>query len=221
MKVVIADGRHEADYLIHLFNSKNNDLLVINEDENTCEYLSLSSGIPVMRGRCTRETDLKEAGAEFADLFIALSEDDYKNYVACKLAKKHLSVKRCIATVKNPKNVGLFKSLGLDSVVCSTYLLGEQVRNISSIENLINTLSLENEKIFIAELRLGNDLDVLGKSLSQIAISDKATVASITREGKVIIPNGQTVLKEADRVILVTTLEHRDEIVKILQRKRS
>ena len=64
MKIVIADGFHEADYIISLFNTKFNDLVVINEDEDVCRYLSESNDIPVMHGRCTRANELKEAGAE-------------------------------------------------------------------------------------------------------------------------------------------------------------
>ena len=109
MKLVIADGMHEADYIISLFNTKHNELIVINEDEYACKYLSLNNDIPVMKGRCTRENELREAGAENCDLFIALSEDDYKNYVACRTAKDLLGAKRCIATVINPKNVEIFK----------------------------------------------------------------------------------------------------------------
>ena len=78
MKVVIANGFHEADYIISLFNTRHNDLIVLNDDEYVCQYLSLKNDIPVMRGKATRKTDLKEAGAENCVLFLALSEDDYK-----------------------------------------------------------------------------------------------------------------------------------------------
>ena len=220
MKIVIADGLHEADYLIHLFNSKNNDLVIINEDEDNCRYLSINNDIPVVKGRCTRKSDLVEAGAENCDLFIALSDDDYKNYVACKTAKALINAKRCVATVVNPKNVSIFKQLGIDTVVCATYLLGEYIHNFTSIENMINMMSLENEKIIIAEIRINKDLDVEGKTLQQISISDLGTVSSVIRNGKTIIPNGQTQIKENDKVLIVTTLENKSKIADIFQRKK-
>ena len=61
MKVVIADGVHEADYLIGLFNTKKNNLIVINEDEDVCRYLSFNHDIPVMNCKCTKENELQEA----------------------------------------------------------------------------------------------------------------------------------------------------------------
>lgn len=220
MKIVIADGLHEADYIISLFKQKHHDLIVINEDEDSCHYLSLSNDIPVMRGRCTRESELKMAGAENCDLFIALSDDDFKNYVACKTAKMRLNAKKCIATVINPKNVSIFKQLGIDSVVCSTYLLGQQVNNITTVENLIDSLSLEDEKIVIVELKITSDLQVCGKSLKDLDIANLGTISSVIHEGSAIIPNGQTVLNEEDKILVVTTSDNKDKIVKMIRRKK-
>ena len=221
MKIVIADGIHEADYIISLFNNRQNELIVINEDEDTCKYLSLNNDIPVMRGRCTRENELREAGAENADLFIALSADDYKNYVACKTAKNLLHVKKCIATVINPKNVSLFRQLGTDSVVCSTYLLGQQISEFTSMENLIDALSLEDDKIIIVEMRVNGDLDVCGKTLAEVNISEIGSISSIIRDGSALIPNGQTVLCENDKVLIVTTADNKNRIVNAFRKKKA
>ena len=220
MKVVIADGVHEADYLIGLFNTKKNNLVVINQDEDVCRYLSFNHEIPVMKAKSTKENDLKDSGAENCDLFIALSDNDYKNYVACRAAKKFVGAKRCIARVSNPKNVAVFKDLGIDKTICSTYLLGEQIRNISSIENLIGTLSFDDDKILIIEMRITEDLDVIGKSLADINLSDLGTISSIVRHESVIIPNGQTTLEANDNVVIVTTVENEDKIIDIIQRKK-
>ena len=219
MKVVIADGFHEADYIINLFNSKVNDLVVINENEDIAHYLSLNNDIPVMIGHCTKESDLIEAGAQDCDLFIALSEDDYKSYVACKTAKM-IGAKRVIATVINPKKVKIFKDLGIDMVVCSTYLLGEHIHNLTSIENMVNSLSLEDEKVSILEIRINDELAVTGKTLAEINISEYGIISSIMRAGKAIIPNGQSEILAGDTVLIVTTSENRNMIIDTFKRKK-
>ena len=219
MKVVIADGFHEADYIINLFNSRVNDLVVINENEDIAKYLSLNNDIPVMIGHCTKESDLIEAGAQGCDLFMALSEDDYKSYVACKTAK-NIGAKRVIATVINPKNVKIFKDLGIDMVVCSTYLLGEQIRNLTSIEHMVNSLSLEDDKVVILEIKINDSLAVNGKTLAEINISDLGVISSILRAGKAIIPNGQSQIMNGDTVLIVTTTEDQDRIIDIFKRKK-
>ena len=173
-----------------------------------------------MRGNPTRKSDLKLAGAEDADIFIALSESDHENYVACKLAKKFFGAKRCIATVINPKNVKAFRDLGIDSVLSSTYLLGEQIRNAATIENLIRTLSLENDEINITEMKITADLDICDRTLKEINISDIGSVSSIVRKDKGIIPNGNTRLQDGDKILVVTTHNNKNRVMKILQRKK-
>ncbi|MBO4537495.1 MAG: TrkA family potassium uptake protein, partial [Erysipelotrichaceae bacterium] len=160
----------------------------------------------------------REAGAENADLFIALSENDMENYVVCQTAKKLLGAKRCITVVINPKNVDVFRRLGIDSVLSSTYLLGEQVRNAASIENLINTLTLEDDRIAIIEFMITPDLLVCGQALRDINIADKAMISSVIRGSKTIIPNGNTCLEAGDRILIVSMEDSREEILEYLQR---
>ena len=219
MKIVVADGKNRADYIISMFNTKDNELVVINEDEDACRYLSANNDIPVMRGRCTRENELREAGAENCDLFIALAQDDYKNYVACKMVKTLLGGKRCIATVLNPKNVSLFKQLGIDSVVSSTYLLAETVRNTTTVENMINALSIEDNKVKILEFVLEDGCKVIGKTLADINISNIGSISCIIRNDTVMIPNGQIELMTNDKVLIVTTAENTKKIIEVFQRK--
>ncbi len=219
MKIVITDGLHQADYIIKKYKNRKNDLVVINSSEDACRYLSSRNNIPVMLGKTTRESDLREAGAENADLFIALSENDMDNYVTCRTAKLLLGAKRCITVVVNPKNVEVFRNLGIDSVLSSTYLLGEQVRNAASIENLINSLSLEDERVLIMEFRITPDLYIYGKTLADLNIADKGSISSITRGDKVIIPNGATVLENNDKVLIVTTEDGSEDVVRVFKRK--
>ncbi len=219
MKIVITDGEHEADYIIKTYKDRNNDLIVINRDEEICRYLSLNNDIPVMLGRSTRESDLIEAGAEDADLFIALSQNDMDNYVSCQTAKQLLNAKRCIARVMNPKNVDIFRKLGIDSVLCSTYLLGEQIRSAASVENLINSLTLDDNRIIILELRITKDLWVKDKALKTVNLSHLGSVSIISRGPKVLIPNGDSILQENDKVLVVTNEENREEVIRMFQRK--
>lgn len=221
MKIVIADGLHEADYLINLFNHKGNNLIVINRDGKACRYLSERNNIPVIHRSPVRENNLIAAGAKGADLFIALSPSDIKNYVACKTAKQLLGVKRCIATVVNPKNVSLLKKLGVNAVICATYLLGKQIHTSASLDSLIESLSLEEDKIKILKVRISQDDAACGKSLEQLNLSGLASISCVYRYDHGIIPNGKTVLQHGDKVLLVTTAESSERVTALFRKKRA
>lgn len=85
MKIVIANGKHEADYIIGMYKKQKHDLIVINSNEETCKYLSAKTHLSIYHGSPTKEFSLESARIHGADLFIALASDDIENYVACKI----------------------------------------------------------------------------------------------------------------------------------------
>ena len=216
-KIIIAGGRDQADYLISLFkNSKNKKLVIVNEDESFCRFLSSKHGVEVYNGRITSTFDLEEANIRDADIFLALDNKDQNNYVACFLAKEVFNVKKCICSVTNPKNVQIFKDLGIDTVISSTYLVAESIQNESNIEEMIKTLSLEHGKISILELMITKSDYVANKKIMDINMPKVASIACIYRNPNVIIPNGSVVIKADDKLTLVCETKDVEMIKKFI-----
>lgn len=219
MKIVLTGGKHESDYIISMLKKKHH-LIVINEDPSFAEYISSQNNIDVFPGDPTKAYTLADADAKNADVFLALSDNDTNNYIACIMAKRLFNIKRTVAKVKNPKNVELFKRLGVDSVISSTYLLAQTIINESSIQNIIKTLSIEDEKIVMLELGVEEDYQLVGKSIMDIHFPKRVNISCIFRDPHVIIPDGQTIIEPHDKLIIVTTPDHQDELIDFVQRKR-
>lgn len=219
MKIVIANGTHEADFIIKKFKKEKHHLIVINSDREFGRYISGSNRIPVTFGDPTKAYVLEDANAMDADVFIALSTNDIDNYVACITAKKLFNIKRVVSIVRNPKRVDLFKTLGIDSVICSTYLLGESITTESIIENFIKTISIENEKIVIIELIVDTDCHLVNKKIRDASIPHFLNISCIYRDPEVIIANGDTIIIANDRLVIATTPEHHQETIDFIQRK--
>ena len=79
---------------------------------------------------------------------------------------------------------------------------------------------LANNKINILEIRVRSDYRVCGKTLKEIKISDIASVSAVVRNGQIIIPNGDTLLENEDKVLLVTSNENKEKVAKLFQRKK-
>lgn len=214
MKVVIAGGNHKADYIISMYKDKGYELVVINQEIAVCQWLASRHNISVYHGNPTKDHIQVEAGVEGADLFIALGNNDVENYVACMVAKRNNNVKRCAATVMNPRDVDIFKKLGVDCVINSTYLLAQQIKNEASIENLIKTLTLEDDKIIILEITIPATSKLCNMVLADTTISDFASISCIYRNGNVMIPNGSSILKQGDKVLVVTKKEDENKVLK-------
>ena len=219
MNIIIANGTHEADFIIRKFKKEKHQLTVINSDKAFGDYISSSNHIPVLCGDPTKAYVLEDADVWDADVFIALSTNDIDNYVACITAKNLFNIKRVVSVVRNPKRVDLFKTLGIDSVICSTYLLGESIKNESILEDFIKTISIENEKIVISEITMDDDYLLANQMIRNAQIPSFLNISCIYREPEVIIANGDTIIMPQDKLVIATTPEFHQKAIDFIQRK--
>lgn len=220
MKIVITGGKHEADYIVSKLKKEHHQLIIINQDIDFAEYISANNDIGVFPGDPTKAYVLSDAEAHNADVLLALSDNDTDNYITCITAKKLFNTKRTVAKVKNPKNVELFKRLGVDSVISSTYLLAQTILNESSVENIIKTLSIEDEKIVMIEIGVEPEHHIVNKRLMDIKFPSNINISCIFRDPHVIIPKGDTLIKADDKLIIVTTPNDQEEIVEFVQKRK-
>lgn len=132
MKIGIAGGREEADYLIGLLMKDKHRLIVINDDRTYCEHLAAEyDKVSVVYGNPGSEEVLSDAGIKGADVMIALSSKDADNLEICQLAKQMFSVRKTVCMVKNPGNVEIFKELGIDQVISPVHFLAQYITQSS------------------------------------------------------------------------------------------
>jgi len=217
MKIVIADGGHAADYVLQNFKGKGHELIVINPDKETANKLATHHNIDVYCGSPYRKFVLQEANAQDADIFLALGHEDSDNFVSCLLAKKAFGAKKVICIVYNPKNVDLFRDLGIDSVISSTALLTDSIISESSLETLTHTMAIENNSVVLVETVVKPNYVIAHKKLMEIDFPKTGTVSCIYRKPRAIIPNGQTTILPKDKLIIITTPEEKDNIIKFVQ----
>jgi trk system potassium uptake protein len=220
MKIIVAGGTFEAEYIIKMFHKKDNQLVVINNSKEEAELILKRERVAVYVGDPWRNYVLEEAHAEDADVFIALCERDCDNFASCLLAKKCFGAKKCICVVNNPTNVDLYKTLGIDSVISSTYLLGQSVKTESSVEELMKTLSLENNKIVIVEAVILSKYKIAGKKLMNIAFPKYAAISCIYRAGQVVIPNGQVDIRTRDKLLIACAPEDQNKVMAFIEQEK-
>ena len=213
MKIVIAEGRHEADYIIKLFRSRKNQIIVINSDKEFGKEIAKNNKIPVIFGKSSNIEILKLAHIENADVLISLHEQDTVDFVTCLLAKQLFNVKKTICTVTNPKLVDLFKELGVDSVISSSYVLGNSVKAESSLEDLIKTMSLEDDKIVMTEITISENSKIANKKIMELNFPKFGNISCVYRKPNVIIPNGQTIILPNDKLLVVSALRDQKKII--------
>ena len=172
--------------------------VLIERDEGRCVRLANQLELPVICGDGTSPQVLETAGCRGAAALVAVTGQDEANLIACQLAKKQFEVPRAAARVNNPKNTESLKKLGVDITMCSTEIL---------------TRPLEREAA-LTEVLLPTDFALAGQTLTQAPIPPEVVLVSITRNGRLLIPRGGTVLLPGDRVLCLA----RDEGLRQLMR---
>ena len=216
MNIIIAGGRKEIHFLIKNFTSKGHNVTLINNDEEYCKnFARIHEKIDVVLGDASMPNVLEDAGAVYANLVIALTQYDPDNLVICQIAKAMYGVKRTVAVVNDPKNISIFKKLGIDTVISTVNIVSSIIEQKISVEEITNLVPLAEGKVSITEVVITKNSPVLNKTLAEINIPYSAVIGCIIRNEEGIIPRGNTVVMEKDRLITLCLPEAQSEMLNI------
>ena len=215
--IVIVGGGNIGYYLSKALLNQGHEVLIIEKDVRKCERLEDELGSCCMRGDGCETAVLSEAGLNRADVLIATASQDEDNLVSCQVAKHRFKVPRTIALVNNPINDKIFKKLGVDGTISVTNTILEHVEQEIPAHPLIHLLTMSGQMEEVVELLITSESPSLGKSIGQLRLPADTTIALVIRESeRPRIPDADTVLKENDRIIALTTLDSEKILEKLL-----
>ena len=221
MKISICGGFHQTSYIIEMFKKdkrRKNKLVVINDNPTNAKILANKFNIPIVVGDFTKTYTLEEGDIVDSDLFISLSENDQDNYVACLMAKNIYNCKKVLCTVTNPSFVPIFKKLGIDIAISSSYLIGETIKNESNVEDVFKSLSIDDNLIKIIQFKVKDNHSICNQELKDIKMPDYATISAIVRNHKIIIPKGKTLILKDDNVTIVLNASYEEEFLDFIKK---
>jgi trk system potassium uptake protein TrkA len=123
--VIVGCGRVGAT-LAAVFDAAGHEVIVL--DIVTRAFDRLPSGFRgnAVRGDGTDEDTLRRAGAEDADVFLALTEGDNRNVMAAQVAAEELNARQVVAKINDPLRATAYAELGL-ATLCRTALMTDAV----------------------------------------------------------------------------------------------
>jgi trk system potassium uptake protein TrkA len=101
-------------------------VLIIDLQSAAFDRLPSTFGGTALRGEGTDEDTLRRAGAEGADLFLALTEGDNRNVMAAQLGVEALGARQTVAKINDPVRAEAYAHLGI-ATVCRTNLMSAAV----------------------------------------------------------------------------------------------
>ncbi|MCI0769763.1 MAG: TrkA family potassium uptake protein, partial [Chloroflexi bacterium] len=112
MYIIIVGGGKVGASIASTLIEMGHEVLLIERSESRCQVLRKEFGSVVMHGDGCEASLLADAGTDRADLFIAVTEGDEDNLVACQVAQHRFHVGRVVARVNDPKNERIFRAVG-------------------------------------------------------------------------------------------------------------
>ena len=212
MTIIIVGGGKVGYYLAKTLAPDKHRLVLLESDQAQCNKIAgeLSElGIDLMLGDGTQVRALRDAGIDHADILIAVTGYDQNNLVACQLAKNYFGVPRTIARVNNPKNIGVFRLLGVDSVVSSTAYIADIIEQEVDWAGINRLLSQKVGMLRVKDLIVDEASEAAGKTVSNLALPKGTVIISVIRDKEAFIPDGQTRIQAGDSVIAMT---HEDNL---------
>ena len=222
MKVVIAGAGSVGRYMAQQLCGAGHTVTLIDNDPGVAsrsQSLKGTDGTPVtfLLGDACEVDVLTIAGVAEADVVAAVTGDDEDNLVISLLSKQEFAVPRVVGRVNNPNNEWMFTEMwGVDVSVSTPHLLTAMVEEAVTIGSFVRLLSLEGGKARLAEVTLAAESPALGKEIAGIGLPRESTVVALLRDGHVVVPRGDTVLRQGDEVLVLVTGESEDDVRRLL-----
>lgn len=208
--VMIVGGGRIAFYLTKLLTEMGMKVKIIEKDRERCKELSdLLPGTLVIHGDGTEDELLQSENISDMGGFISVTGRDEDNLFSALLAKEY-GVQKVIAKITRMNYSTILRNLCIDSIVSPKLITTNQIMKYvrglknargSTIESLYRIIGGKAE---IIEFIANDSTEFLNIPLKKLKFVDNILFASIVRRNEIIIPHGNDVVKQGDRVIVVT-----------------
>ncbi len=220
MKVIIAGAGSVGRYMAGQLHASGHVVTLVDNKAAALEPSKIASnlaGVTLFLGDACEMSTLAAVGAADADVIAAVTGDDEDNLVVSLLAKQEFGVPRVVARVNNPNNEWMFTDMwGVDVSVSTPHLLTALVEEAVTVGSFVRLLSLEGGKARLAEVTLAEDSPAINKQLSDVGMPRESTIVAVLRDGHVVVPRSDTVLRGGDEVLVLVTGGVEDEVRKVL-----
>jgi trk system potassium uptake protein len=216
MKIIILGAGQVGTSLAANLCSEPNDITVVDLDPNTLHHLQDKYDLRTVAGHAAHPDVLLKAGAQDADMIIAITNSDEINMVACQVAYTLFQTPTKIARIRDnqyQKRKNLFRNdaFPIDVIISPEQEVTNYIKNLIEFPGSIQVVDFADGKVQLVAARafyggplVGHKLAELPQQLNGV----ETRVTAIFRRNDVIIPTGDTVIEAGDDVFFIAAKKH-------------
>lgn len=215
MRVIICGAGQVGYGIAERLSAEHNDVSVIDTSAELIQSVRDNLDARGFVGHGSHPDMLAAAGAEEADMIIAVTLYDEVNMTACQVAHSLFNVPTKIARIRaqsylQPHYMDLFSRdhLPIDVIISPELEVGEMVLRRIALPGATDVVRFADNKIAMVAIECMEDCPVINTPLSQLTdlFPDlPSTVVGVSREGRLFIPHSADQLVAGDLAYVVTT----------------
>ena len=227
MRIIIAGDGKVGNTLASQLSRENHDVVVIDKSQRVIDDTVNTLDVMGVCGNCASYSVQQEADVAHADLVIATTESDELNMLCCLVAKK-AGAKHTIARVRNPEYsdqlLFMREELGLSMFINPEYSAARELFQMLRFPSAMKIETFSNRRVELVEIKLHEDSPLAGVVLHELnrRFNVRVLVCAVRRGDDVLIPTGNFVLQEGDKISLSASpseIERLFRSLKLLRRE--
>ncbi len=226
MKIIILGAGQVGASTAEVLSGEANDITLIDIDANALRQLQDRLDIRTVAGNAAYPSVLSRAGAEDADLLLAVTNSDEINMVACTIAATIFDTPTKMARIRAPEYLTCQEifdtdAFPVDVLISPEQILTNHIMRLVEYPSAIQVLDFAGGRIQLAGVRADHDGPMVGCPLSELrdhVPNVDARVAAIYRSEKVISPEADTIIKLEDEVFFVAARENINDVMREMRK---
>jgi trk system potassium uptake protein TrkA len=215
VRVVIVGAGHDGSYLAERLVAEGQEVIIIEADEDKATRIQERLDVLAIQGNGASPAVLRRAGVDQAGLFLAVTDSDGANVLACRGAKA-LGVPRTVARVEDSDLREVSPGLGVDVVVDARESSAAQAARLAEYAGVTEFAMFAGERLSLVAGVVTKDGVAAGKTVMDLrprAEGWSFIVAAVVRGDVTTIGRGDTQIEAGDHVVvMVETSRVRDVI---------
>ena len=226
MKIIILGAGQVGGTLAEHLAIEQNDITVVDTDGDKLRALQDRLDIGTVTGEASHPNTLLKAGAEDADMLVAVTNSDEINMMACQVAHTLFHTPTKISRVRSPQYLVYEQQLfnrdhiPVDVIIGPEQLVTKNIQQLIANPGALQVLDFADGKVQLAAVRAYHDGPIVGQELQAIRQHMPRVdtrVAAIFRKDRAILPKGDTVVEVGDEVFFIAA---RDNIRAVMAEMR-
>ena len=227
MKILILGAGQVGSTLAkYLCSDNDNSITIVDHKEENLAPLQRHLDIKTVVGHGSYPSVLEKAGIKQMDMVIAVMKSDESNMVACRMAFTLYNVEKKIARIRTTEYLHrpeLFSkgAVPIDFLITPENLITDYITGVVEEPGASQVFDFENGLVQLVETRAFIGTPIVNKpvrELHQHLPDTPMRIISLYRNGRALLCNSDTVIREGDHVYFLTRKEHVASLLKEFRR---